>query len=168
MSADTERIFEISPNISLSARGAVIFYLSLVLATVLVSGTAAVMGYWPVLPFAGFELLVLGIALYLVQRRGRYKEVLRIGEETIVVEKGENAVRERLEFVRHWARVDMERRPDAALSRLVISGQGQRCEIGECLTESEREGLARRLATFIGPVNASPPLLAAGSERDPR
>lgn len=162
MSADTERIFEISPNMSLSPRGAVIFYLSLVLATVLVSGTAAVLGYWPVLPFAGFELLVLGIALYLVQRRGRYREVLRIGEKVIVVEKGENAVQERLEFVRHWASIEMERRPNAVLSRLVIAGQGKRCEIGECLTEAERVGLARRLEQFIGPVNASPPLVAGG------
>jgi len=45
-------------------------------------------GYWPVLPFAGLELLVLGIALWISMRRGAYREVISIYPDRIEVEKG--------------------------------------------------------------------------------
>lgn len=167
MESSPQRIFEISPNLSLTPRGAAIFFVAVLLSTILVSGSAAWLGYWPVLPFAGLELLILAFALYSVQRRGRYKEVLHIGDEKIVVEKGENNVQERLEFVRHWTRVEI--RPGnrtSGVSRLLLSGQGLSCEIGECLTQSERVGLAHRLEKFIGPVNASPPLVGVTTGED--
>ena len=159
MPGDADHIVEISPNLSLSPRGAAWFYLSLVLGTLLVSGPMIALGYWPILPFAGFELALLGFVLWSVQRAGRYREVIRIGPERIVVEKGEKHVRERLEFARHWSAVEL-RRPAtrSQASQLLITSQGRGCEIGRCLTESERRGLAARLREFIGPINATPEL----------
>ena len=154
-----DRIVQILPNASLSERGASLFFMSVAGATLLVSGTAAAAGYWPVLPFAGAELLLLWFVLRHMQRRGRYKEVIRINQQQIVVEKGENEVQERLEFVRHWSQVQLRRsKAGNHLSHLWIVGQGQGCEVGRCLTETERIGLARRLGQYIGPVNVSPEL----------
>lgn len=154
-----DRIVQIEPNASLTPRGARLFYMSIVAVTVLVSGTAAAAGYWPVLPFAGAELVLLGLVLRYLQRRGRYREVIRISDKKIVVEKGENQVQERLEFVRHWSQVELRRsRVSHHASHLWIVSQGKGCEVGYCLTETERIGLARRLGEFIGPVNVSPEL----------
>lgn len=162
--AGIEKILEIAPNRSLSPRGARLFYGSLVAGTVLVSGTVAALGYWPVLPFAGLELAVLGYALWSVQRGGRYREVVRISERTVVVEKGQLSPEERVEFDRHWSRVELRRRSAAnSLTRLELSSQGSRCELGRCLSETERQGLARRLNECIGPLNASPDLALVGA-----
>ncbi len=159
MAGAADRIVQILPNASLSPRDARFFFWSVVGATVLVSGTAVAAGYWPVLPFAGAELLILALALRHLQRRARYMEVIRISDKKIIVEKGENAIQERLEFVRHWSRVELRRsRAGNHLSHLWITSQGQGCEVGQCLTETERLGLARRLGEFIGSVNESPEL----------
>lgn len=163
MTSDVKRTFHISPNLSLSPTGAVLFYLSVVFGTLVVSGGVALAGFWPVLPFAGLELALLGWVLWSIQKRGRYKEVLTVNEDSVIVEKGENDVEQRVEFRRHWAGVEMRSsgRPTAA-SRLSISAHGRRCVIGECLTEDERRALARRLTECIGPHNTSPALLGAG------
>jgi uncharacterized membrane protein len=163
MPDDPDHIVEISPNASLSGRGAAWFYLSIVAGTLMVSGPMIAMGFWPILPFAGFELALLAFVLWSVQRGGRYREVIRIGRDKILVEKGEHRVRERLEFARHWSAVEL-RRPTTRshASRLLITGQGRGCEVGRCLTDSERAGLATRLREFIGPVNATPELPQRG------
>lgn len=165
MSSDVQRTFHISPNLSLSPAGAVWFYLTVVFGTFVVSGGVALAGFWPVLPFAGLELALLGWVLWSIQKRGRYKEVLTVNEESVIVEKGENDVEERVEFRRHWAGVDMRpSRQSTAPSRLSISAHGRRCVIGECLTEDERRALARRLAECIGQHNTSPALVGAGGK----
>ncbi len=160
MASDVQRTFHISPNLSLSPTGALLFYLSVVLGTLLVSGSVALAGFWPVLPFAGLELALLGWVLWSIQKRGRYKEVLTVSQQSVVVEKGEQDVEERVEFARHWAGVEMRKgRSRSAASRLAITAHGKRCVVGDCLTEDERRALARRLTECIGPQNASPSLL---------
>jgi len=169
VSGQTERVFHISPNLSLTPRGAVYFYLCVLFGTVIVSGGVAMAGFWPVLPFAGFELALLGGVLYSIQRRGSYREVLRIANDKIVVEKGEKSVQERVEFARHWAAVEIALVKGAVdSSKLLITGHGKRCIVGECLSETERRGLARRLMQVIGPFNSSPPLVATSEDNDPR
>ena len=54
---------EICPNCSLSVRQAVMFFGSLCFISFAVAGMLAMQGFWPVLPFAGLEMIVLGWAL---------------------------------------------------------------------------------------------------------
>ncbi|MFK7885737.1 MAG: DUF2244 domain-containing protein [Gammaproteobacteria bacterium] len=163
MSVGPERIFHITPNLSMTPVGALWFYASVVVGTLIVSGGVAMAGFWPVLPFAGLELALLGGVLYVIQRRGRYKEVLRVDDQQIVIEKGEIEVAERVEFARHWASVEMTGAPRPEVpSVLAISGHGKRCIVGQCLTEDERKSLARRLAQCIGPFDSSPELVGNG------
>ena len=52
---------EICPNCSLSVRSAVLFFGSLCFVSFAVAGMLAVQGFWPILPFAGLEMLALGL-----------------------------------------------------------------------------------------------------------
>lgn len=56
------------------------------------SGTIAVgfaaLGAWPVLPFAGLEMLALGSALYYVCWKLRYRHVITVNRETVHIQKG--------------------------------------------------------------------------------
>lgn len=48
----------------------------------------ALLGAWPILPFAGFELLALGSALYYVNWKLQYRHVITLNADQILIDKG--------------------------------------------------------------------------------
>jgi len=145
----------------MSRERALAFFVSIALATLLIAGTLTLQGFWPVLPFAGLELFVLGMALGWSMRRGSYCEVISVTDGRITVERGQRDARERVEFDRHWASVELRRSANAWYpSRLLLGSHGRRIEIGAVLTEGERVGLAARLTQLVGPPNSLPPMKA--------
>ncbi len=56
---------ELSPRCSLSTSQALRFFAVTCLAAFTLAGLLALKGFWPILPFAGLEMVVLGIALKL-------------------------------------------------------------------------------------------------------
>ena len=154
---------DLSPNCSLSVRGAFVFFGSVCLPTFGVAGIATALGYWPVLPFAGAEMLLLAWALRSNMQRRFERETIDISDAEVVItySRGEPA---RVVFPRHWARVKI-RRPNSPLhrSRLVIESHGRAYEVGKFLTEEERRQLAAALRSQIGGMNRSPALPAADS-----
>lgn len=159
-------LVEIAPNCSLSWRQALWFYAWVCTASLSIAGLLAWRGFWPVLPFAGLELAVLGAALWVSMQRGRYREVILVYPHKVVVEKGVREGHTAVEFPLHWARVTLRPAPLASFpSQLLISSHGRSCEIGRCLTESEREGLRSRLEQLIGGVDQTP--VCAGADASP-
>jgi uncharacterized membrane protein len=150
---------EIAPNCSLSPRGALLFFASLCCVSFVVAAFWAARGFWPVLPFAGLEMAVLGWALRANLRRRHHRETITVSESDVRVEARDECHYIEVVFPRHWARVKL-RRPDSPLhpSRLTIESHGRRCEIGSFLTEHERHGLAQRLTRLIGRIDESPSL----------
>jgi uncharacterized membrane protein len=146
-------VFELSPNCSLTPRSATLFFASVAAVCLPVAIACAVAGLWPVLPFAGAELLGLGLALHLSLRRGRVREYIRIDERDVTVgrREAERAVEHR--FARPWTRVQLRRARVATWpSRLVVGAMGRSVEVGAFLTEGERRRLGRRLAEVIRPA----------------
>jgi len=155
-------IIQIAPNCSLGPKSAALFFASICLLSFSIAGFLALRGMWPILPFAGLEMLLLGWALHLSLRRRHYSETILITSERIRVETRDRAGLQQFEFTRHWARVTL-RAADTRLhpSRLTIESHGRSCEIGGFLNEQERRALAGRLARSIGRINESPPLSGA-------
>ncbi len=146
----------IGPNASMDVRGAVWFLGSLSVLALTVAGVCVFMGFWPVLPFAGAELIAVTAAVWVSLRRNRYREVLTLSEQSVCVEfglarqDGRGGASSRTEFRRGWTRVGIEpggHRHDP--SKLVLSCSGQRVEIGRCLTDDEREAVAARLRELL-------------------
>lgn len=156
MDAEPLRI-EICPNCSLSLRGARLFFAAACIVPFGVAGFLAVKGFWPVLPFAGLEMAVLGWALHTSMERRFHRQTITLTERDVSIESRERLRREQVVFPRHWAQVKL-RRPAANLhpSRLIIESHGRQCELGSFLTEEERRGLALRLQRLIGRINESP------------
>jgi uncharacterized membrane protein len=150
---------EIAPNCSLSTRGALLFFSSLCCVTFGFAAFLAARGFWPVLPFAGLEMLLLGWALKVSLRRRFHRETITVSEADVRVESRDHSHYVEVVFPRHWARVKL-RRPQSPLhpSCLTIESHGRRCEVGSFLTEQERQGLAQRLTRLIGRVDESPTL----------
>ena len=110
----------------------------------------ALHGYWPVLPFAGLEVIVLGAAFYLCLSRSQLREVVTVSAERVTVEKGRRLPEQHWECPRAWARVIMERSPIVWYpSRLSVVFQGRGIEIGRFLNEMDRQCLAAELQGVI-------------------
>jgi uncharacterized membrane protein len=147
--ASTRR-FLIRPNSSLSWRDAVRFYISMVLVSFGIAIAFALQGAWLILPFAGLEMLLLGIALYIVARRAaRWQEISINGDRIHVVEHDPRRQQEQ-SLQRAWAQVIHE---DAAIkghpSKLSIRSHGRSIEIGRCLNEQEKRCLAEQLSRAV-------------------
>jgi uncharacterized membrane protein len=163
-SAELLRI-EICPNCSLSVRGALMFFGSLCFISFGVAGMLAIQGFWPILPFAGLEMLGLGWALKASLGRRFHRQTITVTDEQVCIESRDKVDTSQVVFPRHWAQVKL-RRPASRLhpSRLTIESHGRQCEVGSFLTEAERRGLALRLQRLVGRINESPSL-ALGSSR---
>lgn len=154
---------DLAPHCSLSTRGALLFFGSVCVVTFGVAGAATALGFWPVLPFAGAEMLLLGWALHSNMQRRFERETIDVSESEVVIEYARGTP-QRVVFPRHWARVKI-RRPQSPLHRshLVIESHGRAYEVGKFLSEEERHQLAAKLGQLIGGMNQSPALPGAGS-----
>jgi len=147
------------PNCSLSVRAAMLFFGSTCVVSFAIAGVMASRGFWPVLPFAGLEMALLGWALKTSMARRHHRQTITVTDADVRVELRDRGHSVQLVFPRHWAQVKL-RRPASRLhpSRLTIESHGRQCELGSFLTEEERCGLALRLQRLIGRVNESPSL----------
>lgn len=144
------RRFFIRPNCSLPWRNAVRFYVSMVSLSFGIAIAFAFKGAWLILPFAGLEMLVLGVALYVTARRAAsWQEISINGDRIHVVEHDARGQQEQ-SFQRAWAQVLHE---EAAIkghpSRLSIRSHGRSIEIGGCLNEKEKRCLAQQLSQAV-------------------
>jgi uncharacterized membrane protein len=148
---------QLSPNCSLSPRGAALFFGSICLVSFSIAIAMALKGLWPIFPFAGLEMLVLGWALRASMRRRHYSQTITVTDEQVAVETRQQEHHERVVFPRHWAQVKL-RRADSRLhpSRLTLESHGRSYEVGSFLTEEERRALAGRLMRSVGRINESP------------
>ena len=146
----------IGPNASLDVRGALWFLGSLSALALAVSAVCVYWGFWPVLPFAGAELMAVAAAVWVSLRRNRYREVVTVDEDRVCIEFGQlgrdgpGGANSRIDFPRGWTRAGIEsglHRNDP--NRLLLSCSGQRVEIGRCLTDDERLALAARLKELL-------------------
>ncbi|MCB1776790.1 MAG: DUF2244 domain-containing protein [Candidatus Competibacteraceae bacterium] len=138
--------FVLHPNRSLSWRQTVMVFVSFCIITLALVLPLVAMGFWPVLPFAGLELLAVGTGFYLVARRCHEREVICIAADTIRIERGRRKPEQSWTLTRAWARVVLKACPRQWYpSRLLIHVHGQTIEIGRFLVEEERRQLAEDL-----------------------
>ena len=141
---------EIRPNRSLTRRQLQLAFVAIAAVCLGIAGVFAALGMWPVLPFAGLEVLVVGIGFYLSALGGREMEVVSVARDTVSVEKGRARNHERLELNRAWLQVRLlPSRLRWYPSRLVLRSHGRDVELGGFLNEDERRHLAGELRHAI-------------------
>jgi uncharacterized membrane protein len=162
MDAQGQRI-ELSPHCSLTPVQARRFFLGLCAGCFGFAGIFALLGFWPVLPFAGLEMLVLGLALKFNLDRRHQLQTILISENEVRIEcRQKHRPDTQVVFPRYWARVKLQRSfAPSHPSRLVIESSGRALEVGQFLTEEERRGVARQLDRLIGRTGESPPMGSA-------
>ena len=139
----------IRPNRSLTWEQTKVVYFCIASYSLAIAGVFAVMGFWPVLPFAGGEIALLGVAFYVNALAGTSVQVVTVDADVVKVEKERPGPRCEWLFQRAWAQVDIHGPAGHGSSRLVVRSHGIEVVLGEFLPEAERKRLAMTLVDVI-------------------
>ncbi|MEO9102246.1 MAG: DUF2244 domain-containing protein [Burkholderiales bacterium] len=109
-------------------------------------------GFWfqgakLILPFAGLELVMVGVAFLVYARHATDREQISLLDRRLVVELESAGRLERVEFDRDWVRIE----PSAADTSLIeVSGRGARpVQVGRFIRPELRPLLARELRMAV-------------------
>lgn len=139
------------PNRSLGARGRRWVLGAFALTASVVCAFAAAVGAWPVMPFAGLELVGLALAFRMLSRHDGDFERLEVGDDEIRWEARDAERHSSLVAHRPWARVEMRDR--GARCTLCLAYAGRRVPLGRLLSDEGRRSLAESLRARL-PVTA--------------
>ena len=106
----------------------------------------AALGAWPILPFAGLEMVVLFLAFRDVDRRAQDYERIAITDDRVRVEWREIGALRKQELSRYWAQVVASR--DGR--HVALRSHGRDLAIGRHRSDAQRLDLARDLARELG------------------
>lgn len=138
------------PNSSASWRGNLLVLLALSVPSLGIAIGFALVGAWPILPFAGLELMALGCALYYVCRKLQYRHVITVSDDSVRIDKGFYHPRESWQFKRQGTglAITPERHPLEA-PELTLHDQRERVSVGDFLNREDSLELARLLRQEI-------------------
>jgi uncharacterized membrane protein len=128
-------------NNSLGRRGRVGVFVSIFVVSVGIATAFAALGAWPILPFAGLEMLVLCLAFRYVDRHAADYERIVIDGDRLEVESFEGGRHRRHEFNRQWARLVVTGDGE----RVALRSHGRELEIGRFVGAESRLEIAREL-----------------------
>jgi len=148
--SELEKTIMVMPNRAMPWQHIMMIYLLISGVTISIAFGFFTQGLTLILPFAGLELLALGVVLYISAWRSNIKEVVNVTEEKIRIEIGRNAPEKTYELDKVWVKVVLERSWNNWYpSRLLLRSHGRQLEIGKFLNEQERQCLEVELKKVI-------------------
>jgi uncharacterized membrane protein len=134
------------PNCSASWRGNMLVLLALAVPSLIAATAFALQGAWPILPFAGLELLALGSSLYYVNWKLQYRHVITLSDDSVWIDKGFYAPKQSWKFPRRdiGLAIVPERHPWDGPD-LSLQATGESISVGEFLNRDDSLKLAALL-----------------------
>lgn len=148
--SETAGSFVVSSNRSLGRKGTAWVFCGICIAALFIAVRFWLLGAWMVLPIFVLELLLLGTAFLVVERKTRFSETIELTEESVsVVQKDWRSQREWC-YPKYWVQVVFRQDPAGWYpSHLYLRSHGDTLEIGTCLNDSERKQLSGHLRRMI-------------------
>ncbi len=132
-------------NNSLSPKGFVWLFFSIVAITMSVGIGVALTGAWFVLPFAGLEVIAFACAFHHVYLHYEDYESITLKGDDVIVEKHDYKHTEKFTFQRYWAKVILRNEVDGRCG-LFIGSHGKEVEFGQrFMTDEQRLVIAKQL-----------------------
>ena len=138
------------PNCSLSINGKILVIASLCMITFSSAALFAVMGAWPILPFAGVEMLFLALAFYQIACHECDYERITFEGDSVVLEIRDNVRFFHAEYNRYWAQAELHCRSVGRQCSLALWSHGRSTELGRHLNDDQRTELALELQKRLG------------------
>lgn len=139
----------VRPNRTLTLRGMTVLFAGLTAVVLTIGIGFTLAGAWPVLPFAGLEMMVVGVVLYRLFRHAHDHDQIIVERERVTVIRRRGRREWRDEFQRYWTKVTLERRRGWYPSQLKVGSHGRFVVIAADVNEEERESLAATLSNII-------------------
>ena len=136
--AGPETVILIKPNHSASWRQNLWLLAALAVPSLGAGVAFALLGAWPILPFASIELVALGGALYWVNWKREYRHVIRFTDGSVVIDKGYFIPKRSWHFLREEAalRISTETHPWQG-PKLSVHDQQTETRVGDFLNRDE-------------------------------
>jgi len=142
--------FEIQPNCSMTWKQLMTVFYIVFAISFFIAIFFAFNGLWFVLPFAGFEMLILWLALYYVSKKSSKKETIDIQDGRFLLHVDQCGVTSKYQWYLPWINIELHNmRFDIEKKRLIIRYKDQRVEIANGLHEEEKNLLAIALRKAI-------------------
>ena len=146
---DFHRIL-IRPNQSISWKSSIVFILVIAFTCLTIGLGFAYVGATLILPFAGLEVLFVGICVYLVLNKTSQQEVITLSKDKLIIEKGAYKIKQVWEYFRLWSYISVERpRHPWYPAHIVVTSKGETVPLGDFLNEQEKEELVSNLENII-------------------
>jgi uncharacterized membrane protein len=115
------------------------------------------LGAWPILPFAGLELLALATALYYVNWKLQYRHVITLSDDSVQIEKGHYHPKQCWRFARQRTGLSItpEQHPWDS-PELAVHDSNESVGIGEFLSPADARELISLLRGELRVDSASP------------
>ena len=115
------------------------------------------LGAWPILPFAGLEMMALGSALYYVCWKLRYRHVITLSEDVVRIQKGHYYPKKEWEIAADDAKLSIvpERHPWDGPA-ITLYSKGEEISLGEFLNRDDTLELLSHLKGRVRIGNHSP------------
>ena len=140
----------IRPNQSISWKSGLVFVLVIAFTCLSIGLGFAYVGATLILPFAGLEVIFVGICTYLVLNKTSQQEVITLSKDKLIIEKGAYRLKEVWEYFRLWSYITVERPQHPWYpAHIVVTSKGERVPLGDFLTEQEKEELVSSLESII-------------------
>lgn len=156
---DTSACIVLRPNRSWTWRANVYFIGTLMTVSLTMAAVFTGRGFWMILPFTVLEISVLTACLYYCVRRTHITEVLRLNRDSLIFERGVRHPVLRLELERYFTRffVQPARHPWYS-KRIELKCRDRALEVGQFLSDEEKDELVRSLRQIIHRLDTAPPL----------
>ena len=140
----------IRPNQSISWKSGLVFVLVIAFTCLSIGLGFAYVGATLILPFAGLEVIFVGICTYLVLNKTSQQEVITLSKDKLIIEKGAYRLKKVWEYFRLWSYITVERPQHPWYpAHIVVTSKGERVPLGDFLTEQEKEELVSNLENII-------------------
>ena len=140
----------IRPNQSISWKSGLVFMLVIAFTCLSIGLGFAYVGATLILPFAGLEVIFVGICTYLVLNKTSQQEVITLSKDKLIIEKGAYRLKKVWEYFRLWSYITVERPQHPWYpAHIVVTSKGERVPLGDFLTEQEKEELVSSLESII-------------------
>jgi uncharacterized membrane protein len=138
------------PNNSASWQFNMMIVASLALIAAIISGYFAIKGLWLVFPFAGLEVGLLFVCLYLRMRANINTEVITFDKHEVLVERGCYHAEKSWRYHRMWAKILVKKSSRHGEPKQVfIRSHGKELELGSFLNKNDKDILIKNLKDTI-------------------
>jgi len=146
----------LSPNKSMSWETNKKILMVMFAVNMTIAGGWVYMGAWPVLPFAGLEVALVGVGMYYASWKLNFKEVIRVHEKELVLQKGVYFPKQEWSINMNQARVlKIPSKYRMSPAKFFLVCNEVKVEIGSFLNLKEKKQLALELSELNLPISTS-------------